>query len=72
MEQEKQAKQAIEDLKHSRYRTLARPNQLPPEGDWRIWLVISGRGFGKTFLGGHRFCWHMWQDISGGYGVTHG
>ena len=50
-EQEQEAKQAIENLKHSRYRTLARPNQLPPEGDWRIWLVISGRGFGKTFLG---------------------
>ena len=50
-EQEQQAKQAIEGLKHSRYRTLARPNQLPPEGQWRLWLVISGRGFGKTFLG---------------------
>ena len=41
----------IESQKTSRYRTLARPNQLPPDGDWRIWLVISGRGFGKTFLG---------------------
>lgn len=27
---------------------LARPNQLPPEGDWRIWLLLAGRGFGKT------------------------
>ena len=50
-EQELLSREAIEDLKNSRYRTLARPNQLPPEGDWRIWLVISGRGFGKTFLG---------------------
>ena len=27
---------------------IARPNQLPPPGDWRIWLLLAGRGFGKT------------------------
>jgi phage terminase large subunit-like protein len=28
-----------------------RPEQLPPEGDdWNIWLVLAGRGFGKTRL----------------------
>jgi len=28
---------------------LARPNQLPPAGeDWSIWLLLAGRGFGKT------------------------
>jgi len=27
---------------------MARPNQLPPKGDWRIWLLMAGRGFGKT------------------------
>jgi phage terminase large subunit-like protein len=27
---------------------IARPNQLPPAGDWRIWLLLAGRGFGKT------------------------
>jgi len=26
----------------------ARPEQLPPPGDWRIWLLLAGRGFGKT------------------------
>ena len=30
---------------------LARPNQLPPEGDWATWLVLAGRGFGKTRIG---------------------
>ncbi len=25
-----------------------RPNQTPPDGDWRTWLVLAGRGFGKT------------------------
>ncbi len=28
-----------------------RPNQTPPEGDWRTWLVMAGRGFGKTRTG---------------------
>ncbi|MCR5225174.1 MAG: terminase family protein [Alphaproteobacteria bacterium] len=27
---------------------IARPNQLMPEGDWNIWLLLAGRGFGKT------------------------
>jgi phage terminase large subunit-like protein len=26
----------------------ARPSQLPPGGDWFIWLLLAGRGFGKT------------------------
>ncbi len=26
----------------------ARPNQLPPASDWRTWLILAGRGFGKT------------------------
>lgn len=26
----------------------ARPDQLPPEGAWRIWLMLAGRGSGKT------------------------
>jgi phage terminase large subunit-like protein len=29
----------------------ARTNQLPPEGEWRQWLVMAGRGFGKTRTG---------------------
>ena len=30
---------------------LARPNQVMPAGDWEIWLVLAGRGFGKTRTG---------------------
>lgn len=33
------------------WRFLARPNQLPPDGDWHNWLVLAGRGFGKTRCG---------------------
>src|SRR5258708_4246706 len=25
--------------------------QIPPAGDWRVWLLIAGRGFGKTRAG---------------------
>ena len=34
---------------HWRYR--ARPEQLPPGGSWRVWLLMAGRGFGKTRCG---------------------
>jgi phage terminase large subunit-like protein len=33
------------------WRTWARENQLAPDDDWRVWLVMAGRGFGKTRLG---------------------
>jgi phage terminase large subunit-like protein len=29
----------------------ARPNQREPEGDWTTWLILAGRGFGKTRTG---------------------
>src|SRR5919201_3364521 len=31
--------------------TWARPNQLAPAGDWRTWLILTGRGWGKTRTG---------------------
>jgi predicted phage terminase large subunit-like protein len=33
------------------WRYRARRTQLPPPGDWRIWLLLAGRGFGKTRTG---------------------
>lgn len=30
------------------WRSVAREKQLPPDGKWRIWLLLAGRGFGKT------------------------
>src|SRR5258705_12384669 len=33
------------------WRAKARPSQLPPPGDWNGWLVMAGRGFGKTRTG---------------------
>ena len=34
-----------------RWESWARPEQLPPPGDWRVWLICAGRGFGKTRAG---------------------
>ncbi len=31
--------------------TVARQEQLPPPGDWLVWLLLAGRGFGKTRSG---------------------
>jgi phage terminase large subunit-like protein len=33
------------------WRWRARPSQLAPEGDWSQWLILAGRGFGKTRAG---------------------
>nr|WP_241761251.1 terminase family protein [Erythrobacter sp. NAP1] len=30
---------------------IARSAQLPPDGEWRVWLIMAGRGFGKTRAG---------------------
>lgn len=34
-----------------RWHFWARPGQRPPAGDWSIWLIMAGRGFGKTRAG---------------------
>jgi phage terminase large subunit-like protein len=34
-----------------RWETWAREKQLEPKGEWRVWLVRTGRGWGKTRVG---------------------
>src|SRR5207253_11029908 len=33
-----------------------RPNQQAPKGDWRTWLLLAGRGSGKTRSGAACCC----------------
>ena len=33
------------------WEVFRRPKQQPPDTDWRIWLILAGRGFGKTRTG---------------------
>jgi len=39
------------DALHYDWTFWARPNQLPPAGNWRVWMLLAGRGFGKTRTG---------------------
>jgi len=48
------------EIANTRYQTAqekynwlktARPNQLPPKHNWTTWLILAGRGFGKTRTG---------------------
>jgi predicted phage terminase large subunit-like protein len=34
-----------------KWKATARPEQITPDGDWSIWLILAGRGFGKTRTG---------------------
>jgi predicted phage terminase large subunit-like protein len=33
------------------WESWGRPEQFAPRGDWRVWLLLAGRGFGKTRAG---------------------
>lgn len=33
------------------WRRKARPEQIAPAGTWRVWLLLAGRGFGKSRTG---------------------
>lgn len=43
----------MEERAHLKYHWpfWARPDQLEPEGDWNTWLILAGRGWGKTRVG---------------------
>jgi phage terminase large subunit-like protein len=45
------AKKLAASLEDGGWRAKARPEQLPPPGDWNGWVVCAGRGFGKTRCG---------------------
>jgi phage terminase large subunit-like protein len=42
------AAREFEKIQPPAWRDIARPEQLPPPGDWLIWAFIAGRGAGKT------------------------
>jgi predicted phage terminase large subunit-like protein len=42
---------SLADAIESDWRSMARPEQLPPPGDWSTWLILAGRGAGKTRTG---------------------
>lgn len=50
-EQLARADQAQLSALNHKWSFWARPNQLAPEGQWTFWLLLAGRGFGKTRTG---------------------
>ncbi|MBA3776900.1 MAG: DNA-packaging protein, partial [Betaproteobacteria bacterium] len=42
------------------WQLIARDNQLPPDGDWLVWMLMAGRGFGKTRSGAETV--HTWAE----------
>ncbi|MEE9432777.1 MAG: terminase family protein [Sphingorhabdus sp.] len=51
MEQVIAAKSVAEFKRMRCWHFWAREDQLAPAGDWRVWLVMAGRGYGKTRMG---------------------
>lgn len=52
-----------EELLYDWRNFLARPEQITPDGDWDIWLIMSGRGWGKTRTGAE---W-VKEQVAAGY-----
>src|SRR5262249_35938647 len=53
------------------WRAQARPEQIPPEGDWRVWYLAGGRGGGKSWTGAHTLAeWVMSDPIPGEWGIV--
>ena len=49
---------------HYHWDAQARQNQKEPQDPWRVWLILAGRGFGKTRTGAETI--RQWID-SGKY-----
>lgn len=58
VEREKRRRQSAQVAEKTGWHTLARPEQLPPSGDWLVWYVQAGRGWGKTRTGAE----YTWQQ----------
>lgn len=37
----------------------AGPKQMPPPGQWTVWLLLAGRGYGKTRTGAEHIRWQV-------------
>jgi len=46
-----QSRETLDDILKGAWWWVGRPEQFRPPGDWLIWLILSGRGWGKTRTG---------------------
>jgi phage terminase large subunit-like protein len=54
----------IEEMARGEWWWVARPEQIPPPGDWFICLALAGRGFGKSRAGSE---WIVEQAVKNPY-----
>lgn len=45
-----------------RWSKARRPKQVAPEGEWDVWPIITGRGWGKTRTGAEWIAKEAWND----------
>lgn len=46
-----QTRETLDDILKGAWWWVGRPEQFKPPGDWLVWLIQSGRGWGKTRTG---------------------
>jgi len=46
-----QSRETLDDILKGAWWWVGRPEQFKPPGDWLVWLILSGRGWGKTRTG---------------------
>lgn len=59
---------ALGILQRERWLRIARPEQIPPAGDWRIWYLMGGRGSGKSRAGAEELA-YMESQTPGEYAI---
>ena len=67
VEEQKDPGRAFRD----QWRALARPEQIPPDGRWRVWYLAGGRGGGKSWTGAHTLAeWILTDPVPGEWGIV--
>lgn len=46
-----QSQETLKDIQSGAWWWVGRPEQFAPPGNWLVWLILSGRGWGKTRTG---------------------
>lgn len=46
-----QSRETLDEIQKGAWWWVGRPEQFKPPGDWLVWLILSGRGWGKTRTG---------------------
>lgn len=58
------------EASYERWRRIARPEQLPPEGEWRVWYLQGGRGSGKTRTGSETLASYIAKHGPADWGIV--